>query len=137
MIYPTTNISYKWIQNNICYFLLLLGCKTVKFPTSTFKPTNSPAPLAKLATFSGKILDNKFRTLLWNSIYASIKPVPKNTQVYLGGIKMGSKVQKLNISNNMLSYAIKNPTKGETTTITYYADKDGKLPLNTTIITCM
>lgn len=72
-----------------------------------------------------------------NSIYASIKPVPTNTQVYLGGIKMGSKIQKLKISNNTLSYAIKNPTKGESTTITYYADKDGKLPLNKTIITCM
>lgn len=72
-----------------------------------------------------------------NSIYASIKPMPTNTQIYLGGIKMGSKVQKLNISNNTLSYAIKNPTKGESTTITYYADKDGKLPLNTTIINCI
>lgn len=72
-----------------------------------------------------------------NSIYASIKPIPKNTQVYLSGLKMTAKPQRINIFNNQLNYAIKTPVKGETTTITYYADKDGKLPLETTNISCI
>ena len=72
-----------------------------------------------------------------NSIYASINPEPANTQVYLNGIKITSSLKKLTLNNSTLRYAIKKPTKGESTTITYYADKDGKLPLNTTIITCM
>ena len=72
-----------------------------------------------------------------NSIYASINPVPTNTQVYLNGIKITSSLKKLTLNNHTLRYAIKKPKKGESTTITYYADKDGKLPLNKTIITCM
>ena len=72
-----------------------------------------------------------------NSIYASINPEPANTQVYLNGIKITSSLKKLTLNNHTLRYAIKKPKKGESTTITYYADKDGKLPLNKTIITCM
>ena len=52
-------------------------------------------------------------------------------------IKITSSLKKLSLNNHTLRYAIKKPTKGESTTITYYADKDGKLPLNKTIITCM